>query len=430
MFKRQVWLPLFFLFFLFAQSAAAEHRFIVRTSLGLSGLQQTCLLHLCNVVRALDGALDQVFLVTTSDLVNPDLFLGTIRLLPGIVDAEIDQLLTVGPGNATLLTPPPGLSDSSPFSLYGSQVWTGYALQPAAQIIRVSDAQNHFAVTGTGIVADIDTGVDPTHPALASILLPGYDFTRNQPGASELTDWPYSQPPSCSNCQPAIVNQSTAAVLDQSTAAVLDGTPYAAFGHGTMVAGIIHLTAPTALILPLKAFQANGTGYLSDILRAVYFAVQNQANIINMSFDFTSPSTEMQTAVNYANQNRVVCVASVGNDGQQIVTYPSSIPTVMGVASTSDLDTRSTFSNYGPEVWVAAPGEGIVTTYPFGTYAAGSGTSFSSPFVAGGVSLLRNLNSGIAPADAAQAIAHAKQLTPELDNGRLDLYLALGSLQH
>jgi len=428
MFKRHVWLPFVFLAFLSAQPAAAEHRFIVRTSLGLSGLQQTCLLHLCNVVRSLDGSLNQIFLVTTSDLINSNVFLSTIRLLPGIVDAEIDQLLSIRSGNATLLTPPPGLSDSSPVSFYGALVWHGYALQPAAQIIRIADAQNDFAVTGTGIVADIDTGVDPTHPALSSILLAGYDFTRNQPGGSELTDWTYTYPPPCPGCQPAIVNQSTAAVLDQSTAAVLDGAPYAAFGHGTMVAGVIHLTAPTAFIMPLKAFHADGTGYLSDIVRAVYFAVQNQANVINMSFDFTSASVEMASAVSYANQNGITCVASVGNDGQQIVTYPASFASVMGVASTSNLDTRSSFSNFGSEVWVAAPGENIITTYPFGTYSAGSGTSFSSPFVAGGVALLRSLNSGIAPTDAAQAIAHAKQLTPELGNGRLDLYLALGSL--
>jgi len=429
MFKRHVWLRVIFLFFLFVPSAAAEHRFIVRTSLGQSGLQQTCLLHLCNVVRSLDGGVNQVFLVTTSDLVNSDLFLGTLRLLPGIVDAEVDQLLAIGSGQATLLTPPSGLSDATPVGFYGSVVWQGYALQPAAQIIRLSDAQNSFAVTGVGLVADIDTGVDPTHPALINVLLSGYDFTRNQPGGSELTDWPYASPPACSGCQPANVNQSTAAVLDQSTAAVLDGAPYAAFGHGTMVAGVIHLAAPTAYILPLKTFNANGTGYLSDILRATYFAVQNQANIINMSFDFTSPSVEMETAISYANQNGVICVASVGNDGQQMVTYPASYTTVMGVASTSDLDARSTFSNYGSEVWVAAPGENIVTTFPFGTYAAGSGTSFSSPFVAGGVALLRNLKIGLAPADAAQAIAHAKQLTPQLGNGRLDLYLALDSLR-
>lgn len=427
MFKRMLWLSIALL--LFVAPAKAEHRFIVRTTLGFTGLQQTCLLQSRNVVRGLDGTANQLFLVTTSDLLNPDLFLSTLRLLPGIVDAEVDQLLTLSNGLATFISAPPELSENSALSYYGTQVWYGYANQPAAQIVRVSDAHDSFGVTGGGIVADIDTGVDPAHPALAGVLLSGYDFTRNQPGASELLDWPYSPPSPCPNCQPAIVNQSTAAVLDQSTAAVLDGAPYAAFGHGTMVVGVLHLVAPESLILPLKAFRSDGTGYLSDILRAFYYAVQNQANIINMSFDFTTASQEMGTAINYANQHNVICVASVGNDGQSVTTYPASLTGVVGVASTSDLDTRSTFSNYGSEVWVAAPGEYIVTTYPFGTYSAGSGTSFSAPFVSGGAALLLSLNPAISPLGAAQAVAHAKQLSPDLGNGRLDLYLALGSQQ-
>src|SRR5437773_10858972 len=97
---------------------------------------------------------------------------------------------------------------------------------------------------------------------------------------------PFVSPPPCTDCAPARVNQSTAAVLDQSTAAVLDGkVQYAAFGHGTMVMGVIHLVAPTAKLLPLKAFHSDGTGNLSDILRAIYYAVQNNASVINMSFD-------------------------------------------------------------------------------------------------------------------------------------------------
>lgn len=425
MLRRTFWLSIVLL--VLVAPARAEHRFVVRTTLGLSGLQQTCLLQSCNVARGLDGTANQLFLVTTSDVVNPSLFLSTLRLLPGIVDAEVDQILAISSGLATLTTPPPGLSENSPLNYYGAQVWYGYSSQPAAQIVRVSEAQNTFGVSGSGIVADIDTGVDPTHPALAPVLLPGYDFTRNQSGASELLDWPYSPPSPCPNCQPAIVNQSTAAVLDQSTAAVLDGTPYAAFGHGTMVVGVIHLVAPTSSILPLKAFRSDGTGYLSDILRAFYYAVEQQANIINMSFDFSAASREMGTAIGYASQHNIVCVASVGNNGQSVTTYPASLTGVMGVASTSDLDTRSTFSNYGSEVWVAAPGEDIVTTYPFGTYAAGSGTSFSAPFVSGGSALLLSLNPSITPANAAEALAHAKLLTPDLGNGRLDLYLALGS---
>lgn len=408
--------------------SVAEQRFIVRTNLGLSSLQQVCLLHSCSVVRGLDGSLNQIFLVTTSDAVDPELFLATLRLLPGIADAEIDSVLTLSGGLATVGTVPSSLTQNTPISYYGSQIWYGYANQPAAQIVRVADAQQAFGVTGAGIVADIDTGVDPTHPALSNILLPGYDFTRNQSGASELLDYPFSPPAPCPNCPAAVVNQQSAAILDQSTAAVLDGTPYAAFGHGTEVVGIIHLVAPTAHILPLKAFQSDGTGYLSDILRAVYYAVQNQANIINMSFDFTSASQEMSAAISYANQNNLICVASAGNDGQQEIVYPAADANVMGVASTSDLDTRSTFSNFGSDVWVAAPGEAIVTTYPFGTYSANWGTSFSAPFVSGGAALLLNAKPHLDASSAAQAIAHAVQLTPSLGNGRLDLHLALSAL--
>ncbi|PYU66170.1 MAG: hypothetical protein DMG56_01060, partial [Acidobacteria bacterium] len=157
------------------------------------------------------------------------------------------------------------------------------------------------------------------------------------------------------------------------TAAVLDvNDQYAAFGHGTMVMGVIHLVAPTAQLLPLKTFKADGTGFLSDILQAVYYAVQNNANVINMSFDTQTSSPELEKALDYAKQNNVICAASAGNQGQAappLTVYPAEWQDdVIGVASTSDQDTRSSFSNYGNAiVWVAAPGEAIVTTYPFGT---------------------------------------------------------------
>ena len=77
---------------------------------------------------------------------------------------------------------------------------------------------------------------------------------------------------------------------------------------------------------------------------------------------------------------------------------------------------------------MTAPGEGIVTTHPFGTYSAGWGTSFSAPFVSGGSALLLGLSPSINQSGAAQATAHAKPLSPAMGNGRLDLFLALYSL--
>ena len=109
--------------------------------------------------------------------------------------------------------------------------------------------------------------------------------------------------------------------------------------------------------------------------------------------------------------------------------YPAGLQYVMGVASTNNQDQRSTFSNYGNQiVWVAAPGEAIITTYPFGTYAAGWGTSFSSPMVAGTASLMVNMQPQLNENQAAWAIAHAKWIGLNMGNGRLDVYGALSAL--
>ena len=434
--KSRMWLAGTLLALLWTTPALADNRFIVRSTLGSSGLGQFCLLQGCSVVGALDGTLNQVFLLTTPtpSAIDATIFLSLLQSTPGIVDAELDQLISLVGGLNTVTVPPPGLTDNSPANLFGTKVWNGYANQPASAIVHVQDAQNRFDVVGKGIVADIDTGVDPSHPALINVLLPGYDFTRNQVGGSEMTDFASPAPAPCPNCQPAIVNQSSAAILDQSSAAILDGTlQYAAFGHGTMVMGVIHLVAPKAQLLPLKAFRSDGTGFLSDILRAIYFAVQNNANVINMSFDTPTNSTELSKALDYANQLNVICVASAGNDGSSAppnFVYPAALQSdVMGVASTSDLDTRSTFSNYGNLiVWVAAPGEAIITTYPFSTYAAGWGTSFSAPFVSGGAALMRSLRPDINESSAASALAHAQFVDVDMGNGRLDLLAALAAL--
>jgi hypothetical protein len=403
---------------------------IVRTNLGLLGLKNVCLSKGCTVVGNLDGNVDQLFLVRPAQGLIPQLLADVLNLVNGILDAEPDQTLTIPPNvnnQATASTAPQGLWDNTPVNYYGNTVTHGYVNQPAAQIIRVAQAHSVFNVSGAGIVADIDTGVDPQHPALQGVLLAGYDFTRNQPGGSELNDISMSAPPPCPTCAAAYVNQHTAAMLDQHTAAMLDGSQYAAFGHGTMVMGVIHLVAPTAKLLPLKSFSANGNGSLSNILAAIYYAVQNHASVINMSFDLTASSTELSNAINYANKNNVILAASSGNDGKQEMVYPAGLQNVMGVASTNNQDQRSTFSNYGNQiVWVAAPGEGVITTYPFATYAAGWGTSFSSPMVAGTASLLVNMQS-TSENQASWAIAHAKWIGLNLGNGRLDVYGSLSA---
>lgn len=424
-----------------AAPVAADQRFIARTDAALDGpntIASVCSQVGCRVRYPLDSAA-QVFLVTTADTVDPVAFVGLITSMGGIQDAQIDTVVRAQGAEADAV--PPALLDAEPVSFFGTTVWRGYVEQPANGIIGISAAHSRYELTGQGItVAVIDTGVDPRHPVLAGALLPGYDFTRNVEGGSELNDLDQSTIAVLDQSTIAVldqstiavldsvqVNQSTIAVLDQSTIAVLDTPQYAAFGHGTLVAGVVHLVAPRATILPLKAFRADGTGYLSDVIRAIYYAARTNAKVINMSFNVADPSRELERAIRFAQQARkMVTVASVGNDGQRIIVYPAGYSQVIGVASSTNFDTVSAFSNFGPDVaWIAAPGEGVVTTYPFGTYAAAWGTSFSAPFAAGTAALLAELASRITAQQAADAEGQAVWISADIKKGRLAIPAAI-----
>jgi len=408
-----------------APSAQAQTRVVVRDSLGLPGINLTCLLTGCHVVTGLGDPDGQLFLVTLPPALDPVTSLLRLSLQTGILSIEIDQVVNTQGAYAD--GTPSYLTDKQPVSYYGTTVWRGYVNQPANQLIRTNQTHAAFNVAGAGVVvAIIDTGVDPNHPVLKSVLVNGYDFTRNVSGGSERAD--VNANPDTSSAQTAEVNQRTVAVLDQRTVAVLDGSNYSAFGHGTMTAGVVHLVAPQAKIMPLKAFSANGAGYDSDVLRAIYYAVQHGAKVLSMSFDYTSYSAELARAIKYANSKGVVSVASAGNDGLRTVVYPAGLPGVIDVASTSNWDVQSTFTNYGaPPVWMAAPGEGVMTTYPWGTYAAGWGTSFSTPLVAGTAALMLGTNGGCTrPTSVPWDLAVAHPIGDlDMGYGRLDTYQAV-----
>src|SRR6266478_4634932 len=229
------------------QPAAAQNRYIVRTTGGLTSVLNRCLSAGCQVQGSLDGQVGQTFLVTSTGNLISNLLNGVVNLLEallGIKSIEPDQLLPIPLKPISSI--PSGLNDRTPLNYYGTLVWHGYAAQPAAQIIRLSDAQNGFNIGGTGIVAVIDTGVDTTHPVLQPVLLPGRDFTRNTDGGDEKGDVQQSTADVVDGVGPTFINPSTMAVVDQSTADVVDTTQYSAFGHGTMVAGVVHLVAPQA----------------------------------------------------------------------------------------------------------------------------------------------------------------------------------------
>ncbi|MGH9159092.1 MAG: S8 family serine peptidase, partial [Vicinamibacteraceae bacterium] len=161
----------------------------------------------------------------------------------------------------------------------------------------------------------------------------------------------------------------------------------------------------------------------------IYYAADHGANVINMSFSFPEPNSEVQQALEYATARGVVAIASAGNTGNRVIVYPAAFPNVVGVASTTNQDARSSFSNYGPDlVTLAAPGEALITTYPGGNYAGVWGTSFSAALVSGAVALLRQVDPGLDQVAAETGLSQAEPIDPELGAGRLDLVRSLNSV--
>jgi subtilisin family serine protease len=124
-------------------------------------------------------------------------------------------------------------------------------------------------------------------------------------------------------------------------------------------------------------------------------AADEGADVANYSFGGAAPNENGQRAVEYAHEAGVLQVASAGNSGDEgpdSVGFPAAYPEVVAVAATDEDRNQASFSSYGPEVDITAPGVGILSTFPGGTYADNfSGTSFSGPAVAGLGALLRNL---------------------------------------
>jgi hypothetical protein len=240
--------------------------------------------------------------------------------LSGLTGPVLNQSTT------TILDTLPGTT----VNFFGTTVPSIYSAQTAASVIRLKDARTATNLTGAGeVVAIIDTGADPNHPVLSSSLIPGFDFTRNIAGFSEWSDLDSTTAARLQQSTTTILdgssvlalNASTAVILDQSTTTILDQSTttildsnYPEFGHGTMVAGIVHLVAPSAYIMPLKAFRADGTSNLSDIVQAIYYAANNGANVISMSFSMSQPSPIIQSAIQYALGKNITVIAASGND--------------------------------------------------------------------------------------------------------------------
>jgi len=385
------------------------------------------------------GSAQGLYVVTAPAGHSQAQFLRRLKNDPSIVHAEADfrvALPTTSNGNQYQAAAN-AVKNQTVMTFFQAAASSAYVTQPAANPINLSKVRN--LATGAGTVAFIDTGVDFNHPLLRNSLVQGVDLVSPLGGnGSELVDVNQDTTAILDSRQDTTaildsqnlvdVNQDTTAILDQDTTAILDKyRPPTAFGHGTMVAGLIHYVAPNAKLMPVKAFTGDGTASLSAVVNAIYWAVDHGATVINMSFDAPASSQELIKAINYANSKRVVLVAAAGNAGKDVLVYPASDKQVLGVGATNNHYVRSVFSNYGDVVDLAAPGEGLITSYPGKHYAAVSGTSFSAPLVAGGAALLMQIDNNLNQSQAAKALQEATPIGQGLGAGELDLYRAVTS---
>jgi subtilisin family serine protease len=216
-------------------------------------------------------------------------------------------------------------------------------------------------------IAIIDSGIDADHSDLAGKLMTGHNFLTG----TTLTDDTY--------------------------------------GHGTAVAGSAGAIGNNALgvagvawnnpLMPLLVLDPNNSAAYSDIASAIIYAADHGVKVINISLAGSSSSYTMQNAINYAWGKGLVIVASAGNYNVSTLYYPAACDNVVSVSATTSTDTKASFSNFGSWIDLAAPGSGIYTTSKGGVYGSWSGTSFSSPIVAGLAGLIWAANPALTNAE-------------------------------
>ena len=224
---------------------------------------------------------------------------------------------------------------------------------PNYTILRSQDFQDQPSLDHDGqvIVAIIDTGIDADHNALYPVVASEINFT-----------------------------DSPAGVLDK-------------YGHGTPIAGIIAANpdnnpgvqgiVSNCRLLNVKVVDDRGRYDMTDLVDGILWAVDNGANVINISIVSEEKSTELEKAINYAWQNGVIVVAAAGNGGTDTPVYPAAYEHCIVVTAVDDSGNLIPLANYGDWVDIAAPGYKIYSTLPGNDYGYLYGTSFATAYVSG-----------------------------------------------
>jgi thermitase len=250
-------------------------------------------------------------------------------------------------------------------------------------------------------IAVIDTGVDFSHPDLRKNILPGgRDFVND------------------------------------------DFDPSDDYGHGTYICSIIaadtnNLEGIAGItwncgILPIKGISASGEGYTSWMIEAIVWAADRGVDIINLSVGASAPSLALEEAIHYAKEKGILVVSSAGNHNHE-VSYPAAYEDCMAVAGTDYLDNRASFSNFGPEIDVAAPARRIfvcIPTWQAGTdsspYGFVSGTSLSCAYISGLAGLIKSIKPWLRAEEIKDIICFSADDVNKSSHPGRDIYLGFG----
>lgn len=338
----------------------------------------------------------RIYLIRIED--NADRVLKKIKRDPNVEKAEENLRFRLNSPRFSLSVTPRLVDDmvsmldgQTTTSFNGATVLKAYAEQPALRVIRADQVRSLSTGAGTR-VGYIDTGVDPNHQALRPWLEPGADLVYSKT-SSEFYGLSDDMVSMLDDDMVSMLDKRFMFFLNRNAVSILasaagySGIP-SAFGHGTLVAGLIHVVAPDARIVPIKAFDAYGNTTVFTLIESVYKAIELNVDALNMSFSTSDDSALFHESIDAARAEGIAVVSAAGNDareGRDI--YPAGYPGVYGVAATDLNDRLTSFSNYGSTVSITAPGAFVVSTVPGGRYALAWGTSFSAPIVAGAIAL-------------------------------------------
>jgi thermitase len=182
-------------------------------------------------------------------------------------------------------------------------------------------------------------------------------------------------------------------------------------------------------VMPVKVLGSNGSGSASNVAKGIVWAADNGADIISLSLG-GGGLTALKNAVDYAVGKGITVLAAAGNDNRSTMQYPAAYPNAIAVGATDQNDNRTSYSNYGSWVDIAAPGTSIALNRT-GSAVSFSGTSAATPLVAGIVGLMLSQNAGLSPASVRsilQTTADPTTIPLVAGSGRVDAAEAVGGI--